>query len=67
MAAGDTENVIRLWNLSSKTEESQLLGHTGTVTALAYDPQAGTLVSGSFDTTVRLWKITNRREGITQR
>jgi WD40 repeat protein len=67
LAAGDTENVIRLWDLSSKTQESQLIGHTGTVTALAYDAQAGTLVSGSYDTTVRVWNIAGGREGITQR
>jgi WD40 repeat protein len=59
LAAGDTDNVIRLWNLSSKTEENQLLGHTGTVAALAYNPLRGTLISGSFDTTVRVWQITN--------
>ncbi|MGA2797720.1 MAG: WD40 repeat domain-containing protein [Thermoguttaceae bacterium] len=67
LAAGDTDNVIRLWNLSSKAEENQLLGHTGTVAALAYNTQTGTLISGSFDTTVRAWKISSKREGISQR
>ena len=67
LAAGDTDNVVRLWNLSSKSEENKLLGHTGTVAALAYNPQAETLISGSFDTTVRAWKIADTREGISQR
>jgi WD40 repeat protein len=67
LAAGDTDNAIRLWNLSTKAEENQLLGHTGTIAALAYNPQTGTLISGSFDTTVRAWQITGKREGISQR
>lgn len=67
LAAGATDNVIRLWNLSSNTEVNQLVGHTGTVDTLAYIPQTGTLISGSYDTTVRAWQITNQRDGISQR
>jgi WD40 repeat protein len=32
-------------------------GHTGSIAALACDPNAKLLVSGSFDTTVRLWQL----------
>jgi len=67
LASGGTDNIIRLWNLSANTEQNQLIGHTGTVGALAYIPQTGTLISGSFDTTVRVWKVTNQGEGISQR
>ncbi|HEY4759223.1 MAG TPA: WD40 repeat domain-containing protein, partial [Thermoguttaceae bacterium] len=67
LAAGGTDDVIRLCNLSTNTEQSQLLGHTGTVDTLAYNPQNKTLISGGFDTTVRVWQITSEPEGITQR
>jgi WD40 repeat protein len=67
LAAGSTDNNIRLWNLNDNTQQNQLLGHTGAVSALAYNPQTGTLFSGSFDTTVRAWRIANHYEGISQR
>jgi WD40 repeat protein len=57
LAAGAGDNVIRLWDLSAGVEQFHLVGHTGSVTALAWDPGAGTLISGSFDTTVRLWQL----------
>lgn len=67
LASGGTDNVVRLWNLTTNTEQNQLAGHTGTIAALAYDPVSGTLISGGFDTTVRVWKISNQNEGISQR
>jgi WD40 repeat protein len=36
---------------------SQLEGHTGTVAALACDSSGCVLVSGSYDTTVRVWQL----------
>jgi WD40 repeat protein len=32
-------------------------GHTGTVAALACDATGKTLVSGSYDTTLRIWSL----------
>lgn len=57
LAVGGSDNVIRLWDLPEQTEQLQLVGHTGTVTTLSWNPQTGTLISGSFDTTVRIWQL----------
>lgn len=57
LAAGGTDNVIRLWDLTHPSQPVRLVGHTGSVASLAFDPKTGTLVSGSFDTTVRIWKF----------
>jgi hypothetical protein len=38
----------------------QLTGHVGSVSALAY--QDGTLVSGGFDTFLRIWQIPSEVE-----
>ncbi|UUU21640.1 nSTAND1 domain-containing NTPase [Streptomyces sp. DSM 40750] len=41
--------------------ERRLTGHTGTVSALAYNPDGKTLATGSFDGTVRLWDTATGR------
>ncbi|UUU34286.1 hypothetical protein JIX56_33075 [Streptomyces sp. CA-210063] len=43
--------------------EHRLTGHTGTVSALAYSSDGKTLVTGSFDGTVRLWDTATGRAG----
>ena len=39
------------------TERCRLVGHTGSITTLVFEGHAGSLISGSFDTTVRLWTL----------
>ena len=43
-------------------QKSVLKGHTAPVFCVAYSPDGGTLVSGSGDTTVRLWDVESSRE-----
>jgi WD40 repeat protein len=57
LAAGDTTNEIRLWNAAERQEAGRLAGHTGTIAALSYDARSGRLLSGSFDTTIRVWQV----------
>jgi WD40 repeat protein len=54
VAAGGSDNLIRIWDLDTRAEHSQLAAHSGTVIALAYANE--TLVSAGYDTTVRVWK-----------
>ena len=55
LATACSDNAIRIWDVSQRRLISQLLGHTGSVAAL--DANQNLLVSGSFDTTVRLWPL----------
>jgi WD40 repeat protein len=55
VATAGSDNVIRLWDLSTRNELGQLTGHVGSVSALAY--QDGILVSGGFDTFLRIWQV----------
>lgn len=57
LVTGGTDNTIRIWDGATGRELFTLPGHTGTVaTLLALD---GTLISGSYDTTVREWRLTS--------
>ena len=57
VAAGSSDNVVRVWDTQTGTETARLVGHTGSVSTLAWDASAGALISGSFDTTVRVWPV----------
>jgi WD40 repeat protein len=58
LAAGGTDNCVWIWDLKTQRAAMQLKGHTGTVAALACDGTGTTLVSGSYDTTIRIWDLT---------
>ena len=57
IATGGSDNVVRVWNLQTGVEVDRFVGHTGSVAALAFDPTSGAIISGSFDTTIRVWKV----------
>ena len=63
LAAGGSRNTIGVWDLVSGQQEFRLVGHTGSVTSLAWDAECGVLISGSFDTTVRTWQLAGRAAG----
>lgn len=57
IAAGGSDNLIHLINATTREEIGTLTGHTGTVGALDADMAGRLLVSGSFDTTARIWNL----------
>jgi WD40 repeat protein len=61
LATGGTDDRITLWDLDSKQADAQLVGHTGTVAAIACDSTGRILVSGSYDTTLRVWNLGDKQ------
>jgi WD40 repeat protein len=61
LATGGSDNRVTVWDLDSKEAASELVGHTGTVAALACDATGKVLVSGSYDTTLRVWNLAERQ------
>lgn len=59
LASGSFDNTIHLWNLESGTSTS-LIGHSNTVSSLAFHPTKELLASGSHDSTIRLWDLETR-------
>jgi WD40 repeat protein len=62
IATAGSDNCIHIWNLVDGERVATLVGHTGTVAALTADPAGSTLVSGSYDTTVRIWNMAERTD-----
>jgi WD40 repeat protein len=54
VASGGTDNVIRIWDLTTQEQTGFLEGHTGTVNRLSLFESK--LYSAGFDTEVRIWE-----------
>jgi len=55
VAVAGSDNRIRIWNINKGHQQGILTGHTGSVTSL--QSSGHWIVSGSYDTTVRLWRL----------
>ena len=62
LASGSSDGTVRLWEVASGREATQLRGHVGWVVALAFTPDGLALASGGNDQTVRLWDVAAGRE-----
>lgn len=57
-ATSGSDNQIGIWQLSTQQQLGILAGHTGTVSCLTASPKL--LVSGSYDTQIRVWHRTEQ-------
>jgi WD40 repeat protein len=64
IAVAGADNKVRLVDAQSEAIVAELSGHTGTVAVIT--TCGPTLVTGSFDTTVRLWNLTGLEENRVQ-
>ena len=58
LAVSGSDNIVRLWDVQERQELGVLMGHTGTVAAL--DCLGKMLISAGYDTTVRIWTVTDQ-------
>ena len=66
LANGNSDHVVHLWDAQLGKHLQSLRGHTGPICAIDFHPNGETLVSGSADQTVRLWKIKNQEAQLAQ-
>eukprot|EP00163_Fabomonas_tropica_P028954 TRINITY_DN602_c0_g1_i6.p1 TRINITY_DN602_c0_g1~~TRINITY_DN602_c0_g1_i6.p1 ORF type:complete len:387 (+),score=77.69 TRINITY_DN602_c0_g1_i6:135-1295(+) len=52
---------IFVWSVQTGRILDVLSGHQGPISSLMFDPAQGTLASGSWDKTVRLWNVYNSK------
>ncbi|KAK3350972.1 WD40-repeat-containing domain protein [Neurospora tetraspora] len=63
VAAGSVDSFdIHIWSVQTGQLLDRLSGHEGPVASLAFAPNGGLLVSGSWDRTARIWSIFNRTQ-----
>ncbi|MDR0610324.1 MAG: WD40 repeat domain-containing protein [Planctomycetaceae bacterium] len=55
LASGESDNAIRIWDITQNRNTLTLLGHTGTISTMIYEAASNRLISGSFDTSLRFW------------
>jgi len=55
----ESDNSVRVWNIVTGTELKLFEGHTDEVSLVAYSPDGKTLVSFSWDGSVRSWNLTS--------
>jgi WD40 repeat protein len=53
---------LKLWDIKSGKEIKTFLGHTNSVTSVAFSPNGNYVLSGSSDMTLKLWNIKNGKE-----
>jgi uncharacterized protein (TIGR02996 family) len=57
LASGNSDALIRLWDVNTGRNTAVLAGHAHSVGALAFSPDGGTLVSGSNDGAISVWEV----------
>jgi WD40 repeat protein len=57
MLASASDEMVKLWNLSSGLCEDSLHGHQDFISSLTFAPDGNTLASGSEDMTVKIWDV----------
>jgi WD repeat-containing protein 48 len=61
IAIGTTESPIAVWDTRSRKQIARLVGHTNNVKSLLLSADGQHLLSGSSDSTIRLWSIPEQR------
>jgi WD40 repeat protein len=58
VASGGEDSKVKIWDSRSGELVHTFHGHTGLVSSLAFSPDGKRLYSGSRDTTVKVWDLT---------
>ena len=61
LASGSYDRTIKLWDIETKTEIINFLGHNGPVICVAFNSTGTILASGSYGT-IKLWNIGTKKE-----
>jgi WD40 repeat protein len=60
LATGDSNGVVRLWNLTTKRVLRTFSGHKGAITSVMFSPNGRLLLTASADHEARIWDVRAR-------
>jgi WD40 repeat protein len=58
LVTGSYDATIKMWNVDAGTLDRTLSGHTDAVTSVTVSLDGSAIISGSFDSTMRVWRPT---------
>ena len=62
LVSGGGDQVVRVWDLSSKTE-LRARGHADWVSSVAFGPDGQYILSAGVDKTVKVWELSSEEDG----
>ena len=57
--SGGEDNLVKVYSNELKEQVKSLSGHSDSICSLAVSPDSGILASGSYDSSIRLWQISD--------
>ena len=57
--SGDSDNILKLWDIYTGKEIRTFVGHKGSVKSIAFSSNGNYAISGGKDNTIILWDILN--------
>ena len=57
LASGSKDATVRVWDMATGAEVSELRGHEGWVQSVAFSPDGTRIVSGGIGTAIRVWNV----------
>jgi eukaryotic-like serine/threonine-protein kinase len=64
IASGSEDSTVKIWDSRSGEEIHTFRGHTGLISTVVFSPDGQRLYSGSRDTAVRVWDLTQLKQWI---
>jgi WD40 repeat protein len=67
VATGDTDGIVRLWDLGKIGQRDEMVtfwGHDAAITMFAFDNRKSRMISASVDNTIRVWNLNTNQLSI---
>ena len=65
VAIGSRDHTAALWDLTTRQQKSNLIGHTGNIYSMAFSPDGKTFATGNWRKTVQLWHVDTGQHLVT--
>lgn len=57
LATGGFNHIIKLWNVETREEIANFVGHSDLISSVYFSPDGNQLISASWDTKIKIWQV----------